>query len=152
MADPRADVGSVDVDLEFATFKIDNSTITYSKTADYGSASAGVNLMVSISANDTVQLVSDAEALAGRLEEVYSDNFARVAVRAKRMKMKGGDAATLTLGSKMVGALGAASAKGYVRSVAATTGSYVQGTATETQRGRGTIINNDATNPVARFP
>ena len=55
--------------------------------------------------------------------------------------LPGGDSATLTLGVGIVGALGAASAKGYIRIAAS-------GTAAETVKERGRIVANDTTTAV----
>ncbi len=143
MADPRAGIAPSDVGLEFDTFLIDNSTITYSATTANGSAQAGVGLAVTLSADNTVALAADAEAIVGRLESVNSDLIATVAVRGKKLKFKGGTSATLTRGTKIVGDLLVA-AKGYVRSS--------DGTAGENAKARGYILDDDATNPVVQFP
>lgn len=144
MADPRDAWAQNDVDLEYDTYLIDDSTITYSATAPYGSTVAGLNLAVSLSADGTVKLAADAEAIVGRLELVEADNKAKVAVRGKRMRFKGGTSATLTRGFKIVGDLLVA-APGYVREAAS-------GTAAELNKGRGYIIDDDATNPIVNFP
>ena len=145
MADPRDAIAPNDVDLEFDFFKIDNSTITYSATADYGSTQAGQNLAVTLSADNTVALADDAEAIKGRLEEVMSDNYCRVATRGKKMRFKGGDSATLTRGKGIVGDQGPAAALGYVRVV----NGAVQA---EVENARGMILDDDATNPMVELP
>ena len=118
MANPRNTVAFDDIEGPTATFLIDNSTIVYDATQAGGSASVG--LAVNLSTHKTVRLVSDAEPVLGRLELVEADNKATVRVSGF-MKLPGGASATLTAGSRIVGALGAASAKGYIRSVAAAT-------------------------------
>jgi hypothetical protein len=60
------------------------------------------------------------------------------------MTLPGGASATLTRGSAIVGALGASSAKGYIRSAAS-------GTAAELIKARGMIFNNADTANVAVF-
>ena len=116
------------------TFKIDNSTIVYDSTKALGAATTMIGKAVSLSADDTVQLASDAEAVVGRLERVESDN--KCVVRTFGfMELPGGDSATVTRGTAIVGALGAASAKGYIRSAAS-------GTAAELIKCRGRIIRN----------
>lgn len=100
------------------TYIIDNSTITYDATKAGGSAMVG--LAVNLSASKTVRLVSDAEPVLGVLVSVEPDLMATVQVGSV-CTFKGGESATLTPGSKIVGALQAAAAKGYVRSVAAAT-------------------------------
>jgi len=113
MADPRLAVEYGGIGGKYVTFKIDNSTIVYAATSNGGSASVG--LAVGMSAADTVQLVSDAEEVVGKLISVESDNTCTVQVRGG-MELPGGTGASLTLGKKIVGDL-LVSAKGYVREV-----------------------------------
>lgn len=140
----------------YKQFYIDQSTITYSANEKNGSAQAGERLAVSLSDDETVQLAADGEAIIGRLEKVEDDQYgvvaqryiAVVAVEGKRMRFKGGASATLTRGVGIVGDLGASNARGYVRSPVAT--SNVAGIQ-ESQRARGVLIDNDATDPVVMF-
>jgi len=118
MADPRLEVGFDEIGAVLASFKIDNSTITYSATASGGSSQVG--LAVTLSAADTVKLAEDGEAVVGKLVKVESDNVAVVQI-AGGMHLPGGASASLTLGKKIVGALGAGNAKGYIREVATAT-------------------------------
>jgi len=118
MADPRKTESFEGIGAVYATYLIDNSTITYSASETNGSAQVG--LAVTLSAAKTVALAADAEAVIGKLIRVEADNRAVVQV-AGYMTLPGGDSATLTLGSKIVGDLGAASAKGYIRSAASAT-------------------------------
>ena len=113
MADPRLGVGYAEIGAKFASFKIDNSTITYDATQAGGSAQVG--LAVTVSAADTVALVADAGAIVGKLIKVESDNIATVQI-AGGMVLAAGTGASLTLGKKLVGDLLIA-AKGYVREV-----------------------------------
>lgn len=112
MSDPRADVDFVGIGYRAETFKIDNSTITYSATEDNGSAQVG--LAVRLSAANTVELVGDGEAIVGKLIQVHSDNMAVVQTKGY-CTLPGGSGATLTLGLAIVGDLGASSAEGYIR-------------------------------------
>ncbi len=119
MADPRNTVTLDGLgDLDNGTYLIDNSTITYDVTKAAGSASIG--LAVTLSASKTVALCADGDAVIGRLIKVESDNKA-VVQTGDWVKFSGGLSATLTLGTGIVGALGASSAKGYVRSAASAT-------------------------------
>jgi len=118
MADPRLAVGFAEVGAVFASFKIDNSAITYSATSNGGSASVG--LAVTLSAADTITLVGDGEPVLGKLISVESDNIAVVQI-AGGMALAGGDGASLTLGKAIVGDLDALSAEGYIREVATAT-------------------------------
>jgi len=118
VADPRLAVDNEEVAAVFASFNIDDSTITYSATEDGGSAQVG--LAVRLSAADTVELVGDGEAVLGKLINVESDGICTVQVGGF-MELPGGSGATLTLGTAIVGDLGAASAEGYIRSAASAT-------------------------------
>lgn len=138
MTNPRDTVDFVGIGYEAQSFLIDDSTITYSATETNGSAEVG--LAVNLSADKTVQLVGDGELVLGKLISVESDNIAIVQTGGY-MTLPGGDGATLTIGEKIVGDLGAASAEGYVRAVASAT-------AAELAHARGIIIDNDTTTAV----
>lgn len=111
MSDPRADVDFVGIGYRAETFAIDDSTITYSATADNGSSVVG--RAVTLSAAGTVALAADAEPIIGKLIQVHSDNFATVQTKG-HCTLPGGTSATLTLGAAIVGDLLVA-AKGYIR-------------------------------------
>lgn len=140
MADPRLDVSIVGVGEKYATFKIDNSTITFSATSSGGSASVG--LAVTLSDAETIALVADGGAVLGKLMKVEKDNMATVQVEGG-MTLPGGTGASLTLGKKIVGDLLVA-AKGYIREVAT-------GTAAELGLMRGFIVNAGTTTAVEVF-
>lgn len=118
MADRRDQVRFEGIDGVWATYKIDNSTITYDATKTNGSAQSG--MAVTLSGDATVALAGDGEAVIGKLVLVESDNKANVQVGGY-MELPGGDGATLTLGAGIVGDLGAGAAKGYVRAAASAT-------------------------------
>ena len=118
MSDPRNAVSLVGIGYETETFLIDNSTITYSATVANGSASVG--LAVTFSAADTVALAADGNAIVGKLIKVESDNKA-VVQTGGYVTLPGGNGASLTRGKKIVGALNASSAAGYIREVATAT-------------------------------
>lgn len=141
MANPRLSAGLSDgQDAHYDTFAIDNSTITYDSTKARGAATTMLDKAVSLSAAGTVQLASDGEAVLGKLIKVEADNFCTVQDRGY-MTLPGGASASLTLGKKIVGALGAASAKGYIREVAT-------GTAAELGKQNGEIIDAGTTTAV----
>lgn len=144
MTDPRAVVSHAGNHARYETFKIDNSEITYSATAAGGSASVG--LAVALTSDDTVDLCGDGEAVFGKLIAVDSDNFATVQIGGF-CELPGGNGATLTLGHKIVGALNASSAKGYVK-VFAASGSPTAAEVALGARTRGLIVNNDTTTAV----
>lgn len=130
-SNPRDIVRHTDNDAHYETYKIDNSTITYSATAEGGSSQVG--LAVTFSADDTVQLVGDGEAVVGKLIKVEPDNKATIQ-DGGYMTLPAGSGATTTRGTKIVGALGAGSAEGYIRNAAS-------GTAAELILARGMIVN-----------
>lgn len=111
----RTNVSNIGAGREFRSYKIDDSTITYDATKANGSAQIG--LAVTFSAADTVALAADANAVIGKLIKVEADNKATVQTDGT-MTLAGGTGATLTLGTPIVGALGADNAKGYIRSAA----------------------------------
>lgn len=137
MANPRNQVGYRDIQIETETFKIDNSTITFSDL--YANGSAQVGLAVTLSADDTIALVGDGEFVLGKLLIVEGDNKATVQVGGY-CYLPGGTAATLTRGEKIVGDLLGA-AKGYIQAVAT-------GTAGQLGHARGWIQNNSVSTAV----
>lgn len=141
MADPRRAVSIEGIAPVFKTYKIDNSTIVYDATKVGGAAATMIDKAVTFSTDDTVALVADGDAIVGKLISVESDNYCTVQTHGG-MTLPGGASATLTLGAAIVGALGASSAKGYIRSAAS-------GTAAELVKARGQITNNDTTTAVA---
>lgn len=134
----RTNVSNIGVGGQYRTYKIDNSTITYSATVAGGSSQVG--LAVTFSAADTVALAADGDAIVGKLILVESDDKANVMTEGT-MTLPGGNGATLTLGATIVGALNASSAKGYIRSAAS-------GTAAELVKARGRIENAGTTTAV----
>ena len=121
------------------TFKIDNSTITYDATKANGAATTMIGKAVTFSADDTVALCADGDAIVGKLINVEGDN--KCSVRTKGfVTLPGGASATLTRGKKAVGALGASSAKGYIRDVVVAASTYAASEANEAQKARGLII------------
>ncbi|HEY8838247.1 MAG TPA: hypothetical protein VIO16_11345 [Dehalococcoidia bacterium] len=119
MPDPRAVLAFEGIDAEYATYAIDNSTITYDATKANGAATTMLDKAVTFSTGKTVALAADGDAVIGRLDAVTSDNYARVQVEGFTT-LPGGTSATLTPGTVVVGALLSA-AKGYIRSAASAT-------------------------------
>src|SRR3990172_12911660 len=130
MADPRAAVSFEGISPVIATFKHD-STIVYDRTQDGNSAQIGLAVTLSTT-DDTVTLVGDGERVLGKLLSVGPDGFCAVQIGGG-MTLPGGAGATLTIGTKVMGDLGAAAAEGYIQ--------------TEVDAappaGRGGIINNN---------
>ena len=127
----RSSVSNIGVVGAYRTYKIDDSTITYDASKAGGSTQVG--LAVTFSDDDTVALTADGEAVRGKLILVEGDGKCNVMTDGT-MVLPGGASVTLTRGTKIVGALGAASAKGYIRSAAS-------GTAAELIKARGVIEN-----------
>lgn len=141
LATPRNIVGFEETDGPHdLTYKIDNSTITYDATKANGAATTMIGKAVTFSADDTVALAADGDAVVGKLLLVEGDNKCSVRVGGY-VTLPGGNAASLTRGKKIVGALNASSEKGYIRDVTAATGSFVQGTINEMQKARHCIQN-----------
>lgn len=134
MADPRKAISTEGIGYEAETFAHDN-TIVFDNEEEGGSAQVG--LAVTLEDDDLVTLVGDGEGVLGRLVKVEGDGFC-VVQTGGFMDLPGGDGATLTPQSKIVGDLGTGAAEGYVQSAAA-------GTAAHHVVSRGTIIN--ATDP-----
>lgn len=126
MADPRNTVGFEGLEpRQTMTCIADNSTITYSTEA---LRAAVVGLAVNLSASKTVQLAGDGEAVLGVIEKVEADGKVTVHT-GPVVRFKGGASATLTAGSRIVGDLGttAASSKGYIQTMPATTAGSLVG-------------------------
>ncbi|KPV54851.1 hypothetical protein SE17_01165 [Kouleothrix aurantiaca] len=144
MPNPRDTVEFDGINAHYVTMKCDGSTIVYDNSKPNGSAQIG--LAAAVSADKTVALTQDGDPVFGKITKVEIGNFC-VVQRRGGMKLPGGNGATLTAGRRVVGALGASSARGYIRAVAAATGSYVQGTMQDALNGRGEIV--DASDPTA---
>lgn len=130
MADPRATPTFDDIGAQYVTFIADNSTITYSATATGGSAAVGK--AVKAASGRTIALSTDGSAVKGKLIKVESDLRCTVQTRGY-MTLPGGNSATLTIGTAIVGAVDGSSAGGYIRSAAS-------GTAAELIVCRGEIV------------
>ena len=114
MADPRNAISHKGIGYHAETYLHDN-TIVYDNTEVGGSAQVG--LAVTLESADTVTLVGDGEGVLGKLVKVESDGKAIVQTGGT-VELPGGDGATLTPQTGIVGDLGPASAEGYIRSAA----------------------------------
>lgn len=137
MATGRQDVDFEGVEPLDLSFKIDGVTIVYDSTKDRGCA--GVDLAVKLSGNRTVALVADQDPVLGQLIKVEPDGFATVRVEGG-VSLPAGNGATVTAGKRIVGALGAAAAKGFIRNAADVGGAYAQAAATDQQNAAHIII------------
>lgn len=137
MADNRTVIDHSERLAQYAPGIVDNSTIVYDSTLIGGSA--GVGKAVVLTAANTVALAADADHIYGVLTQVEWDGKCTIQVQGY-VQLPGGTAALLTTGLAVVGALGAASAKGFVRGVAIAT-------LADVAKGRGEIV--DATTTTA---
>lgn len=137
MADPRKRVTYDDIEPQYMTFAIDDSTVTFDKTKVGGSSQVG--LAVNLSTHGTVQLADDAQAVLGVLIQVDGDKYATVQTGGI-CSFKGGASATLTVGTPIYGDQGAASAKGYIQTCPTSTAAA--------PLGRGMIIDSSTTTDV----
>lgn len=137
----RNQVAYAGIRYDAITKKIDNSTIVFDATKANGATAVG--LAVTISGDDTVALVADGDRVLGKLLKVEADGFCTVQDTGF-VSLPAGDGATVTAGQPVVGALGAASAKGYIRNAVAIGGSYTQSQLVERAKARGVIHNAEA--------
>lgn len=140
MADPRATVIRKGARPEIETFIIDDSTITYDGTKAGGAAATMIGKAVTLSTHGTVALAADAEAVLGELVQVEYDGACAVKTGGY-LTLPGGASATLTPGTKIVGALNGSSEKGYIRTCAAAT-------LAEVNKSRGLITDSSVTTAV----
>jgi hypothetical protein len=101
VANPRAVVDTEGIGSRRIT-QIADGSIVFNAALANGSAQAG--LAVQQTGNNTVGLTLDATEVIGRLERVHPDGMCVVQVEGGCM-LPGGNAATLTAGSQIVGAL-----------------------------------------------
>lgn len=111
MADPRATLSFEGIDYQAETYNGD-STIVFDATKAGGSASAG--LAVTVTGNGQCGLTADANPLLGKLIKVEWDGKCTVQTDGY-CTLPSGNGQTLIADSRPVGALGASSAKGYIR-------------------------------------
>lgn len=113
MSNPRAIVDFEGIQNYRFTVPYDNSTITYDATEDGGSSAVG--LAATLNSSDQAALCADAEGILGKIISVEADGM--VTIERGFVTLPGGASATLTRMKAIVGDLGAASAKGYIREV-----------------------------------
>jgi hypothetical protein len=114
MANPRYDVGFDSINQDRESYLSDGVTITYDATT------SGLNLAgraVNLSADKTVQLAGDGESILGFIDHVEKDGIVVVVTGGYVTNAKGGNGAALTRDSKIVGAVDAGAAKGFVKNV-----------------------------------
>ncbi len=114
MPDPRNVVSLEGLRVERASYKADGVTIVYSASAKGGSAAVGK--AVTLSGDSTIALAGDGDRIVGKLAAVEFDGTCAVEDDGY-VSLPGGSGAVLTRGLAVVGDLGPANAKGYVRAV-----------------------------------
>ena len=119
MADPRLSYDNNEVGAIFASYKYDNSTITYSATTSGGSSQVGLAVTLTAGTQYQIETAADGEFVLGKLILVEADGTCVVQVKGY-MSLAAGTAATLTEGKAIVGDLLVA-AEGYIREVATAT-------------------------------
>lgn len=112
MADPRLAVGFKGITGPYASYMIDGVTIVYDATQENGSAAAG--LAVSLAGNGVVQLTADGDKVLGKLLKVESDGVCRVQTKGY-MTLPAGAGQALAVAGKVVGAVDALAARGFIR-------------------------------------
>lgn len=139
MANPRNVVIHDGIGYRAISLWADGSTITFSASAKDGSAVVGRAVGLVAGTQNTIELVADGQAVLGRLDKVEGDGGCTVQVEGQ-CYLPAGDSQTLVRDSKIVGALGASSAKGFIRSAVSPGGSYVQGTQVDAARARHSVL------------
>lgn len=129
------------------TKKIDNSTITFDATKANGSAAVGLAVTIVPGTVDAVALVADGDRVLGKLLKVEADGFCTIQDTGF-ISLPAGASAAVNPGQPIVGALGASSAKGYIREAVAIGGSYTQSQLVERAKARGVIHNAETTTAV----
>lgn len=143
----RNQVDYTDIGYDAITLKVDGTTIIYDQTQPRGAPATMLDKAISLSADDTAQLCQDGDCVVGKLLEVFKDGFCTVQHKGFTT-LPAGAAAVVTRGRTIVGALGAASARGYIRQTSIST-TPTQAEVAEQARGRGRIWNTaDTTNVV----
>jgi hypothetical protein len=117
MADPRLAVGWEGINEVNASFIADGSTITFSATAAGGSSQVGSAVTLAADGG-SVSLIGDGEFLLGKLISVEDDDVCNVQINGHMTLPAGDGVASLALGKRLVGDLGAAAAEGFIREVA----------------------------------
>jgi len=122
MANPRRITGPLDgIGYRAATFLADGSTIAYDATVANGAAVAGRAVGLVTGTQNTVELVVAGQAVLGRLDHVESDGSVAVQIEGE-CKLPQGNAVDVVRGGRIVGALGASSARGFIGPADGTSG------------------------------
>lgn len=112
MADPREAVSHIGIGHHAETYPHD-ATIVYDALEEGGSEQVG--LAVTLEDDDLVTLVGDGEGVLGKLIKVEPGGVC-VVQTGGTMTLPGGDGATLTPQTGIVGDLGVGAVEGYIQS------------------------------------
>lgn len=96
-----------------SSFTADGDTITYDKNAE--NRSTAVGKAFKINAAGKAELVADGDEIVGKVLAVDDDNVMTGAYICGGLRLPIGDSHTVGRGGRIVGALGADDAKGYVK-------------------------------------
>ena len=146
MADPRNTVDFAEIKPLDVSFLIDGVTVTFDRTQAGGSAQVGLAARLMPGTPKTIELVGDNERVLGEILRV--EGGVAVVRIGGVATFKGGAAATLTPGTAIVGALGAASAEGYIKSAASPGAAYAETAADAQEAARGMILDSSTTTAV----
>jgi hypothetical protein len=114
MANPRRITGPLDgIGYRAATFLADGSTIIFDATQALGDDVVGRAVGLVAGTQNTVELVVAGQDILGRLDHVESDGACVVQIEGE-CKLPQGNAVTVVRGDRITGALGAASARGFI--------------------------------------
>ena len=100
-----------------SSFRADNDTITYDKNAE--NRSTAVGKAFTINADGKAVLVSDGDEIIGKVLAVDDDNVMTGAYICAGLRLPLGSSQKVVRGDKLVGALGANNAKGFVKALPA---------------------------------
>lgn len=116
MANPRFITGPRDgIGFRAETLRIDGSTLVYHATAPLGIDPTVLGRAVTLVTGsvDTVKLSGAADVVYGKLDHIEADGACVVQIEGE-CKLPQGNAVTVVRGNRIVGALGPASAPGYI--------------------------------------
>lgn len=101
-----------------SSFTADGDTIAYNKNME--NRSTAVGKAFTLNADGKAELVDDGDEIIGKVLAVDDDNVMTGAYICGGLRLPIGDNQTVARGDKLVGALGANNAKGYVKALSGT--------------------------------
>ena len=133
--------------LNTTTFQGDGVTIKYDATKPNRSDAVGKAFKL---VGNKAELVEDGDEIDGKVIEVEDDHKFTGAYMFGGLRLPLGTSATVTRGDKVVGALGASSARGYVKGAPSIPASpsdeaTLSAAVTATLKGSGKVLESDTT-------